>query len=40
VRAGALRRAIPLPRRLARLSLASARLDAGRLFVRLAPAEA
>lgn len=38
VRAGALRRAIPLPRRLARLSLASARLDAGRLVVRLAPA--
>jgi arsenite-transporting ATPase len=38
VRTGALRRAIPLPRRLARLSLASARLDAGRLVVRLAPA--
>lgn len=38
VRAGSLRRAIPLPRRLARLSLASARLDAGRLVVRLAPA--
>jgi len=37
VRAGALRRAIPLPRRLARLSLAGARLDAGRLVVRLAP---
>jgi len=40
VRAGSLRRAIPLPRRLARLSLASARLDAGRLIVRLAPAPA
>jgi arsenite-transporting ATPase len=37
VRAGSLRRAIPLPRRLARLSLASATLDAGRLVVRLAP---
>lgn len=32
------RRAIPLPRRLARLSLHSAQLDAGRLVVRLAPA--
>ncbi|HSJ97123.1 MAG TPA: ArsA-related P-loop ATPase, partial [Myxococcota bacterium] len=39
VRAGGWRRAIPLPRRLARLSLASARLEAGRLVVRLAPAE-
>jgi arsenite-transporting ATPase len=38
VRAGGWRRAIPLPRRLARLSLASARLDAGCLTVRLAPA--
>jgi len=40
VRTGALRRAIPLPRRLARLSLASARLDGGRLVVRLAPGSA
>jgi arsenite-transporting ATPase len=38
VRTGAWRRAIPLPRRLARLSLASARLADGRLTVRLAPA--
>ena len=38
IRTGAWRRAIPLPRRLARLSLHSARLDAGQLVVRLAPA--
>jgi len=37
VRAGALRRAIPLPRRLARLSLAGARLADGRLVVHLGP---
>jgi arsenite-transporting ATPase len=40
IRTGAWRRAIPLPRRLARLSLHSARLDAGQLVVRLAPAAA
>jgi arsenite-transporting ATPase len=40
VRAGALRRAVPLPRRLARLSLASARLEGDRLVVQLAPAPA
>jgi len=38
VRAGALRRAIPLPRKLARLSLASAALEGDRLIVKLAPA--
>lgn len=38
IRTGGWRRAIPLPRRLARLSLHSAQLDAGRLVVRLAPA--
>jgi len=38
VRAGARRRALKLPRRLAGLGLASARLDAGRLVVRFAPA--
>jgi arsenite-transporting ATPase len=38
VRSGGLRRAIPLPRRLARLSLAGARLERGRLVVRLGPA--
>ena len=40
VRAGGLRRSIPLPRRLARLGLAGARLEGGRLVVRLAPAQA
>jgi arsenite-transporting ATPase len=40
VRSGALRRAIPLPRRLARLALAGARLEGERLVVRLGPAEA
>jgi arsenite-transporting ATPase len=40
VRAGGIRRAIPLPRRLARLSLAHARLERERLVVRLAPAGA
>jgi arsenite-transporting ATPase len=40
VRAGSLRRAIPLPRRLARLALAGARLEGDRLVVRLAPAQA
>jgi arsenite-transporting ATPase len=40
VRASGLRRAIPLPRRLARLSLVGARLEHERLVVRLAPAGA
>jgi arsenite-transporting ATPase len=38
VRTGWLRRAIPLPRRLARLSLDGAKLEGGCLVVRLAPA--
>jgi arsenite-transporting ATPase len=38
VRAGALRRAIPLPRKLARLSLAGAALEDDRLIVKLAAA--
>ena len=40
VRAGALRRAIPLPRKLAHLSLAGASLEGDRLIVRLVPAGA
>ena len=39
VATGTRRRAIPLPRRVARLSLSSARLDEGRLLVRFASAE-
>ena len=39
IRAGALRRAVPLPRKLARLSLASAKLEAGLLVVRLVAPE-
>jgi HSP20 family molecular chaperone IbpA len=38
VRSGARRRAVPLPRKLAQLSLVSAKLEAGLLIVRLAPA--
>ena len=38
IRTGNRRRAIPLPRRLAQLSLASAKLEAGLLIVRFAPA--
>ena len=38
VRTGTRRRAIPLPRKLAQLSLVSAKLEAGLLIVRLAPA--
>jgi arsenite-transporting ATPase len=40
VRTGDQRRAIPLPRKLAKLSLAGAKLDGGLLRVRLAPSEA
>lgn len=41
IRSGGRRRALPLPRRLARLDLAGAKLEKGRLVVRLAaPAEA
>jgi hypothetical protein len=38
VRTGTRRRAIPLPRKLAQLSLVGAKLEAGMLIVRLAPA--
>jgi len=40
IRAGPLRRSVPLPRKLARLSLASAKLEGDRLVVRLLPTPA